>query len=229
MILDISNDKPPTTPALPSVFPLVLLLSLFPSDRLPSFPESSKPSKSSTPVLPKQSARWQVSKELYQTESNYVDILSTILQVGLCVYTLWIWYSHRRITGWPFGCPWQQCQVKLPSLCVCVMSVLSRTVLSVGPTGESASWPVREEMTCLTISPLQNLSFSFLAPLLFHFCLSSPTPNHSFSPCLIPSSALSFPPPFSPCLLSVSLFPLLRMLSFASLSIAPLLLFPPPS
>ncbi|XP_068449360.1 protein ECT2 isoform X3 [Clinocottus analis] len=44
-------------------------------------PESSKPSKSSTPALSKQSARWQVSKELYQTESNYVDILSTILQL----------------------------------------------------------------------------------------------------------------------------------------------------
>ncbi|KAM3876220.1 protein ECT2 [Diretmus argenteus] len=43
--------------------------------------ESSKPSKSSTPALPKQSARWQVSKELYQTESNYVDILTTILQL----------------------------------------------------------------------------------------------------------------------------------------------------
>uniref|UniRef100_A0A8C3AI21 Epithelial cell transforming 2 n=1 Tax=Cyclopterus lumpus TaxID=8103 RepID=A0A8C3AI21_CYCLU len=43
--------------------------------------KSSKPSKSSTPVLSKQSARWQVSKELYQTESNYVDILSTILQL----------------------------------------------------------------------------------------------------------------------------------------------------
>ncbi|XP_067370162.1 protein ECT2 isoform X2 [Channa argus] len=43
--------------------------------------ESSKPSKSSTPVLSKQSARWQVSKELYQTESNYVDILNTILKL----------------------------------------------------------------------------------------------------------------------------------------------------
>ncbi|XP_059197774.1 protein ECT2 isoform X1 [Centropristis striata] len=43
--------------------------------------EASKPSKSSTPVVSKQSARWQVSKELYQTESNYVDILSTILQL----------------------------------------------------------------------------------------------------------------------------------------------------
>ncbi|KAK5612148.1 Protein T2 [Crenichthys baileyi] len=43
--------------------------------------ESSKPSKSSTPVASKQSARWQVSKELYQTESNYVEILNTILQL----------------------------------------------------------------------------------------------------------------------------------------------------
>uniref|UniRef100_A0AAQ4Q7Y4 Epithelial cell transforming 2 n=1 Tax=Gasterosteus aculeatus aculeatus TaxID=481459 RepID=A0AAQ4Q7Y4_GASAC len=43
--------------------------------------ETPRPSKSSTPALCKQSARWQVSKELYQTESNYVDILSTILQL----------------------------------------------------------------------------------------------------------------------------------------------------
>ncbi|XP_028587416.1 protein ECT2 isoform X1 [Podarcis muralis] len=41
----------------------------------------AKPSKNSTPFLPKQSARWQVAKELYQTESNYVDILTTIIQV----------------------------------------------------------------------------------------------------------------------------------------------------
>ncbi|XP_060797520.1 protein ECT2 isoform X4 [Neoarius graeffei] len=47
----------------------------------PESRENSKPSKSSTPVLPKQSARWQVSKELYQTESNYVDILATVLQL----------------------------------------------------------------------------------------------------------------------------------------------------
>ncbi|XP_072295050.1 protein ECT2 isoform X2 [Eucyclogobius newberryi] len=50
-------------------------------DTCKSLAESSKPSKSSTPVVSKQSARWQVSKELYQTESNYVDILSTILQL----------------------------------------------------------------------------------------------------------------------------------------------------
>ncbi|KAL1022457.1 hypothetical protein UPYG_G00027870 [Umbra pygmaea] len=43
--------------------------------------EHSRPSKSSTPANLKQSARWQVSKELYQTESNYVDILTTVLQL----------------------------------------------------------------------------------------------------------------------------------------------------
>ncbi|KAJ0032733.1 hypothetical protein NQD34_002814 [Periophthalmus magnuspinnatus] len=50
-------------------------------DTCKNLAESSKPSKSSTPLVSKQSARWQVSKELYQTESNYVDILSTILQL----------------------------------------------------------------------------------------------------------------------------------------------------
>uniref|UniRef100_A0A671MRW7 Epithelial cell transforming 2 n=1 Tax=Sinocyclocheilus anshuiensis TaxID=1608454 RepID=A0A671MRW7_9TELE len=44
-------------------------------------PDTCKLPKSSTPALPKQSARWQVSKELYQTESNYVDILATVLQL----------------------------------------------------------------------------------------------------------------------------------------------------
>ncbi|KAF1489865.1 Protein ECT2, partial [Megadyptes antipodes antipodes] len=39
------------------------------------------PSKNSTPLPLKQSARWQVAKELYQTESNYVDILTTIIQL----------------------------------------------------------------------------------------------------------------------------------------------------
>ncbi|KAL2089723.1 hypothetical protein ACEWY4_014411 [Coilia grayii] len=43
--------------------------------------EMTKPPKSSTPALAKQSARWQVSKELYQTESNYVGILDTVLQL----------------------------------------------------------------------------------------------------------------------------------------------------
>ncbi|XP_063772341.1 protein ECT2 isoform X2 [Pseudophryne corroboree] len=42
---------------------------------------SAKPSKISTPVPQKQSARWQVAMELYQTESNYVDILTTIVQL----------------------------------------------------------------------------------------------------------------------------------------------------
>ncbi|KAM6161196.1 protein ECT2 isoform 6-T6 [Erethizon dorsatum] len=43
----------------------------------------SKSSKNSTPVPSKQSARWQVAKELYQTESNYVNILATVIQVPL--------------------------------------------------------------------------------------------------------------------------------------------------
>ncbi|KFO96341.1 Protein ECT2 [Calypte anna] len=41
----------------------------------------ARPSKNSTPLSLKQSARWQVAKELYQTESNYVDILTTIIQL----------------------------------------------------------------------------------------------------------------------------------------------------
>ncbi|XP_065097640.1 protein ECT2 isoform X3 [Paramisgurnus dabryanus] len=50
-------------------------------DTCKSSGDNSKAPKSSTPSLPKQSARWQVSKELYQTESNYVDILATVLQL----------------------------------------------------------------------------------------------------------------------------------------------------
>ncbi|XP_066457412.1 protein ECT2 isoform X3 [Eleutherodactylus coqui] len=42
---------------------------------------STKPSKILTPVPQTQSARWQVAMELYQTESNYVDILTTIVQL----------------------------------------------------------------------------------------------------------------------------------------------------
>ncbi|XP_033618414.1 protein ECT2 isoform X4 [Fukomys damarensis] len=48
----------------------------------PQTPKScNKSSKNSTPVPSKQSARWQVAKELYQTESNYVNILATIIQL----------------------------------------------------------------------------------------------------------------------------------------------------
>ncbi|XP_015216108.1 protein ECT2 isoform X4 [Lepisosteus oculatus] len=43
--------------------------------------ENIKTSKCSALAPPKQSARWQVAKELYQTESNYVDILTTVLQL----------------------------------------------------------------------------------------------------------------------------------------------------
>ncbi|XP_062252167.1 protein ECT2 isoform X2 [Platichthys flesus] len=50
-------------------------------DTCKALAEGTKPSRSSTPVVSKQSARWQVSKEFYQTESNYVDILNTILQL----------------------------------------------------------------------------------------------------------------------------------------------------
>ncbi|KAM4695432.1 protein ECT2 isoform 1-T2 [Discoglossus pictus] len=41
----------------------------------------TKSSKISTPMPHMQSARWQVAMELYQTESNYVDILTTIVQL----------------------------------------------------------------------------------------------------------------------------------------------------
>uniref|UniRef100_UPI00398F5A58 protein ECT2 isoform X1 n=1 Tax=Pristiophorus japonicus TaxID=55135 RepID=UPI00398F5A58 len=45
-------------------------------------PKSSvKQSKCYPGVPAKQSARWQVAMELYQTESNYVDILTTIIQL----------------------------------------------------------------------------------------------------------------------------------------------------
>ncbi|XP_036786816.2 protein ECT2 isoform X4 [Manis pentadactyla] len=48
----------------------------------PQTPKScTKSSKNSTPVPSEQSARWQVAKELYQTESNYVNILATIIQL----------------------------------------------------------------------------------------------------------------------------------------------------
>uniref|UniRef100_A0A672S6U0 Protein ECT2-like n=1 Tax=Sinocyclocheilus grahami TaxID=75366 RepID=A0A672S6U0_SINGR len=57
-------------------------------------PDTCKFPKSSTPALPKQSARWQVSKELYQTESNYVDILATVLQV--CVLCMCLACSHTH-------------------------------------------------------------------------------------------------------------------------------------
>ncbi|XP_029472616.1 protein ECT2 isoform X5 [Rhinatrema bivittatum] len=41
----------------------------------------AKPSKFSSHLPLKQSARWQVAMELYQTESNYVDILTTVVQL----------------------------------------------------------------------------------------------------------------------------------------------------
>uniref|UniRef100_A0A8C5QNU2 Epithelial cell transforming 2 n=1 Tax=Leptobrachium leishanense TaxID=445787 RepID=A0A8C5QNU2_9ANUR len=47
-------------------------------------PESAKPFPDKSKFIPpvqNQSARWQVAMELYQTESNYVDILTTIVQL----------------------------------------------------------------------------------------------------------------------------------------------------
>uniref|UniRef100_A0A8C9U9T9 Epithelial cell transforming 2 n=1 Tax=Scleropages formosus TaxID=113540 RepID=A0A8C9U9T9_SCLFO len=74
-LLDISNT-PDTCKAMAGVKPSVnfVLIDCW-------LTENSKLSKSSASASLKQSARWQVSKELYQTESNYVDILATILQL----------------------------------------------------------------------------------------------------------------------------------------------------
>uniref|UniRef100_A0A3Q3RUQ8 Epithelial cell transforming 2 n=1 Tax=Mastacembelus armatus TaxID=205130 RepID=A0A3Q3RUQ8_9TELE len=76
---EISPFPPPRK--RPSAEHSLSMGSLLDISNTPETCKSSKPSKSSTPVLSKQSARWQVSKELYQTESNYVDILNTILQI----------------------------------------------------------------------------------------------------------------------------------------------------
>uniref|UniRef100_A0A8D0ANC2 Epithelial cell transforming 2 n=1 Tax=Sander lucioperca TaxID=283035 RepID=A0A8D0ANC2_SANLU len=76
---EISPFPPPRK--RPSAEHSLSMGSLLDISNTPETCKSSKPSKSSTPVLSKQSARWQVSKELYQTERNYVDILSTILQL----------------------------------------------------------------------------------------------------------------------------------------------------
>ncbi|XP_039194185.1 protein ECT2 isoform X2 [Crotalus tigris] len=59
--------------------PAISMLRTSQGDETPK--SCAKPSKNTTPFPSKQSARWQVAKELYQTESNYVDILTTIIQV----------------------------------------------------------------------------------------------------------------------------------------------------
>lgn len=73
---------------------------------LSSFPETpkscAKSSRSSTPVPPKQSARWQVAKELYQTESNYVNILATIIQVRMRGWRVIPVVSNALPPGLPF-------------------------------------------------------------------------------------------------------------------------------
>ncbi|XP_057688968.1 protein ECT2 [Corythoichthys intestinalis] len=71
---------PPKRPSAEHSQSLGSLLDLtITPDTCKAFSGSSKQSKSA--ILPKKSARWQVSKELYQTESNYVDILNTILKI----------------------------------------------------------------------------------------------------------------------------------------------------
>ncbi|KAM6938060.1 protein ECT2 isoform 2-T2 [Lycodopsis pacificus] len=79
---EISPFPPPRKrPSAEHSLSIGSLLDISNTEACKALAESSKPSKSSTPILSKQSARWQVSKELYQTESNYVDILSTIIQL----------------------------------------------------------------------------------------------------------------------------------------------------
>ncbi|XP_010766199.1 histone-lysine N-methyltransferase SETDB1-B-like [Notothenia coriiceps] len=80
---EISPFPPPRKrPSAEHSLPMGSLLDISNTpDTCKALAESLKPSKSSTPVVSKQSARWQVSKELYQTESNYVEILNTILQL----------------------------------------------------------------------------------------------------------------------------------------------------
>ncbi|KAM8953619.1 protein ECT2 isoform 2-T2 [Pelodytes ibericus] len=78
-LLDISN-----TPESGKSFAGNMLFrkSLFACIYLTDTPKpGAKSSKICTPAPQKQSARWQVAMELYQTESNYVDILTTIVQL----------------------------------------------------------------------------------------------------------------------------------------------------
>ena len=137
----------------------MLYLKLFLSAFL-VIPEGTKPSKSSTPLVSKQSARWQVSKEFYQTESNYVDILSTILQVAVCVCTMCTILTPDNSFKLSYNCAGV-----CISVCVCMLA-LTWPVLSVGPSRESDSWPVREKMTCLTISLPVSLPFKIFFLLL---------------------------------------------------------------
>uniref|UniRef100_H2S1E5 Epithelial cell transforming 2 n=1 Tax=Takifugu rubripes TaxID=31033 RepID=H2S1E5_TAKRU len=76
---EISPFPPPRK--RPSAEHNLSVMSLLDISNTPETCKSSRPSKSSAPIVSKQSARWQVSKELYQTESNYVGILNTILQL----------------------------------------------------------------------------------------------------------------------------------------------------
>ncbi|XP_073771891.1 protein ECT2 isoform X8 [Danio rerio] len=78
---EISPFPPRKRPSAEHSLSMGSLLDISNTPDTKSSGENAKIPKSSTPALPKQSARWQVSKELYQTESNYVDILATVLQL----------------------------------------------------------------------------------------------------------------------------------------------------
>ncbi|XP_056324579.1 protein ECT2 isoform X5 [Danio aesculapii] len=78
---EISPFPPRKRPSAEHSLSMGSLLDISNTPDTKSSGENAKVPKSSTPALPKQSARWQVSKELYQTESNYVDILATVLQL----------------------------------------------------------------------------------------------------------------------------------------------------
>lgn len=82
--------------------------------------ESSRPSKSSAPIVSKQSARWQVSKELYQTESNYVGILNTILQVQRPPLSLFLPLSLSHPFPPPPPLSLSPPHVLSPTPCLCV-------------------------------------------------------------------------------------------------------------
>ncbi|XP_075426884.1 protein ECT2 isoform X3 [Ascaphus truei] len=75
----LQGNMPPDDPCGVMNVHYADMLSQFTTTNTPKV--CPKPCKISTPLPQKQSARWQVAMELYQTESNYVDILTTIVQL----------------------------------------------------------------------------------------------------------------------------------------------------
>ncbi|XP_069474829.1 protein ECT2 isoform X2 [Ambystoma mexicanum] len=83
---DLSPFPPRKRPSAEHSLSIGSLLDISNTPETGKFPSETpqahkKPSKNSTPLPQKQSARWQVAMELYQTESNYVDILTTVVQI----------------------------------------------------------------------------------------------------------------------------------------------------